>query len=86
MNRFMKWITGTKEYTVEYLAWGMMNNRYTTGIYTFQASKRDIKNHGSITNVGVSRNYKELIRHYESGSMNNRYSARILTPTNNQTQ
>jgi len=62
-----KWLSGEKEYTVIYLAIGMMGNIYKVGRFTFTASKTEVKTMGSIPNVGFYKNYKSLVKYYPVG-------------------
>lgn len=64
LKRVVMWIRGEREYTVTYYAIGMMSNRYIAGTYTFTANGKEIKELGSVSNVGFNKNYRKLIKHY----------------------
>lgn len=63
MNRILDWFRAPS-YTVRYYSIGMMSNKYFVGEYTFTASKREIKNHQTIENVGFYKNLDLLRRHF----------------------
>jgi hypothetical protein len=58
-----------------------MGNYYTAGVFTFTATRSEIKRCGSISGVGMRKNWETLSIHYKSSvsyKSSVRYKYRII--------
>lgn len=66
VQRIVMWLRGERLYRVSYIAVGMMGNKYTAGTLEFSASRKEIKEMGTVANVGFLKNFDFLRKHYKT--------------------